>query len=147
MYIFCKQLIVLRILWCFVDLEYDICQIEQVIAIVWLYKVSKSKCVKLKPMQLYCYFYLLLLNKILWKQILFMFFQVLLTANIKSLNSYKKILSHWILYVPIACFDWKKKWEKKILNFFFLKLKILCYSKISCTISMNIFWRLLPSIT
>lgn len=44
MYIFCKQLIVLRILWCFVDLEYDIpvCQIEQVIAIIWLYKVSKS---------------------------------------------------------------------------------------------------------
>lgn len=80
---------------------------------------SPIKCVKLKPMQLYCYFYLLLLNKILWKQILFMFFQVLLTANIKSLNSYKKFLSHWILYVPIACFDWKKKWEKKILNFFF----------------------------
>lgn len=75
-------------------------------------------------MQLYCYFYLLLLNKILWKQILFMFFQVLLTANIKSLNSYKKILS-----CTDSLFWLKKEAREKNTQFFFFEIENLVLFK------------------
>lgn len=80
-------------------------------------------------MQLYCYFYLLLLNKILWKQILFMFFQVLLTANIKSLNSYKKNFKSLNFICTDSLFWLKKEVREKNTQFFFFEIENLVLFK------------------